>query len=150
MSFSPSKYPRDYFALYAEACFANFGDRVKCWMTINEPLQTAFNGYGIGVFAPGGCEGEIARCYLAAHHQILAHAAAVDVYRRKFKVRFTLLGCRSWSWPVFLKELVTNCQLIWVLFFYSPSLSCLNTNFLVRTELEVWDRVQFILFPPVL
>ena len=152
MSFSPSKYPRDYFALYAEACFANFGDRVKHWMTINEPLQTAFNGYGIGVFAPGGCEGETARCYLAAHHQILAHAAAVDVYRRKFKVRFTLLGCRSWSWPVFLKELVLGCtnhQSIWF-FFYSPSLSCLNANFLVRTELEVWDRVQFILFPPVL
>ncbi|CAO2195565.1 unnamed protein product [Urochloa humidicola] len=75
----------DYFALYAEACFANFGDRVKRWITINEPLQTAVNGYGIGVFAPGGCEGETARCYLAAHHQILAHAAAVDVYRRKFK-----------------------------------------------------------------
>lgn len=91
MSFSPSKYPRDYFALYAEACFANFGDRVKRWITINEPLQTAFNGYGIGVFAPGGCEGETARCYLAAHHQILAHAAAVDVYRRKFKVRFRFL-----------------------------------------------------------
>ncbi|CAO1942649.1 unnamed protein product [Urochloa humidicola] len=75
----------DYFALYAEACFANFGDRVKRWITLNEPLQTAVNGYGIGVFAPGGCEGETARCYLAAHHQILAHAAAVDVYRRKFK-----------------------------------------------------------------
>jgi beta-glucosidase/6-phospho-beta-glucosidase/beta-galactosidase len=33
-----------------------------------------------------GAEGETSRCYLAAHHQILAHAAAVDVYRRKFKV----------------------------------------------------------------
>lgn len=86
MSFLLSKYPREYFALYAEACFANFGDRVKHWITINEPLQTAVNGYGIGHFAPGGCEGETARCYLAAHYQILAHAAAVDVYRRKFKV----------------------------------------------------------------
>jgi hypothetical protein len=43
---------------------------------------------GLGFFAPGGCEGETSRCYLAAHHQILAHAAAVDVYRRKFKVFF--------------------------------------------------------------
>jgi hypothetical protein len=96
------KYPRKCFALYAEACFANFGDRVKCWITINEPLQTAVNGYGIGVFAPGGCEGETSRCYLAAHHQILAHAAAVDVYRRKFKV---------FSW--FLSELVA-WFLLWV------------------------------------
>lgn len=59
---------------------------MKHWITINEPLQTAVNGYGIGHFAPGGCEGQTSRCYLAAHHQILAHAAAVDVYRRKFKV----------------------------------------------------------------
>ncbi|KAM0829779.1 hypothetical protein ACQ4PT_066665 [Festuca glaucescens] len=75
----------EYFALYAEACFANFGDRVKHWITINEPLQTSLHGYGIGIFAPGVCEGEAAEPFLAAHHQILAHAASVDVYRRKFK-----------------------------------------------------------------
>ncbi|KAM0829773.1 hypothetical protein ACQ4PT_066663 [Festuca glaucescens] len=75
----------EYFALYAEACFANFGDRVKHWITINEPLQTSVNGYGIGIFAPGLCEGVAAEPFLAAHHQILAHAASVDVYRRKFK-----------------------------------------------------------------
>uniref|UniRef100_A0ACD5WL71 Uncharacterized protein n=1 Tax=Avena sativa TaxID=4498 RepID=A0ACD5WL71_AVESA len=75
----------EYFALYAEACFANFGDRVKHWITINEPLQTSLHGYGIGIFAPGVCESEAAEPFLAAHHQILAHAASVDVYRRKFK-----------------------------------------------------------------
>ncbi|CAM0884104.1 unnamed protein product [Alopecurus aequalis] len=75
----------EYFALYAEACFANFGDRVKHWITINEPLQTTLHGYGIGIFAPGVCEGEAGEPFLAAHHQILAHAASVDVYRRKFK-----------------------------------------------------------------
>jgi beta-glucosidase/6-phospho-beta-glucosidase/beta-galactosidase len=80
-----SKCIRGYFALYAEACFANFGDRVKHWITINEPLQTSVNGYGIGIFAPGLCEGVAAEPFLAAHHQILAHASSVDVYRRKFK-----------------------------------------------------------------
>ncbi|EMS67120.1 Beta-glucosidase 4 [Triticum urartu] len=35
----------EYFALYAEACFANFGDRVKHWITINEPIQTCINAY---------------------------------------------------------------------------------------------------------
>ncbi|KAK1601418.1 hypothetical protein QYE76_037275 [Lolium multiflorum] len=75
----------EYFALYAEACFANFGDRVKHWMTINEPLSTSLSGYANGNFAPGVCESEAGEPFLAAHHQILAHAVSVDVYRRKFK-----------------------------------------------------------------
>nr|GEW88684.1 beta-glucosidase 42-like [Tanacetum cinerariifolium] len=74
-----------YFAIYAETCFENFGDRVKKWITINEPLQTAVNGYFTGVFAPGRCESQSAEPYLAAHHQLLAHAEAVSIYRKKFK-----------------------------------------------------------------
>nr|CAD1832199.1 unnamed protein product [Ananas comosus var. bracteatus] len=75
----------EYFALYAEACFANFGDKVKHWITINEPLQTAVNGYGVGIFAPGVREDTSIEPYLAAHHQLLAHAAAYAVYKEKFK-----------------------------------------------------------------
>ncbi|XP_010908751.2 beta-glucosidase 4 isoform X2 [Elaeis guineensis] len=75
----------EYFALYAETCFAKFGDRVKHWITINEPLQTAVNGYGVGVFAPGRYENSSFEPYLAAHHQLLAHAAAAAVYKKKFK-----------------------------------------------------------------
>ncbi|PWA54602.1 glycoside hydrolase family 1 [Artemisia annua] len=75
-----------YFAIYAETCFENFGDRVKKWITINEPLQTAVNGYFTGVFAPGRCESQSPEPYLAAHHQLLAHAEAVSIYRKKFKV----------------------------------------------------------------
>lgn len=74
-----------YFAIYAETCFENFGDRVKHWMTINEPLQTAVNGYDTGIFAPGRREHSSTEPYLAAHHQILAHAAAVSIYRNKYK-----------------------------------------------------------------
>ncbi|MFS7942696.1 putative beta-glucosidase [Helianthus anomalus] len=74
-----------YFAIYAETCFASFGDRVKKWITINEPLQTAVNGYFTGVFAPGRCDHQSAEPYLAAHHQLLAHAEAVSIYRTKFK-----------------------------------------------------------------
>ncbi|KAJ3678167.1 hypothetical protein LUZ60_001970 [Juncus effusus] len=75
----------DCFALYAEACFARFGDRVKCWITINEPLQTAVNGYGNGIFAPGKCGNSDYDIFLAAHYQILAHAKAYNVYKEKFK-----------------------------------------------------------------
>ncbi|CAO2837470.1 unnamed protein product [Amaranthus hypochondriacus] len=75
----------NYFAIYAETCFANFGDRVKHWITLNEPLQTAVNGHCIGIFAPGRSENASTETYLAAHHQILAHAYAASVYRKKYK-----------------------------------------------------------------
>lgn len=85
---------RCYFASYAETCFSAFGDRVKYWITLNEPLQTSINGYSTGIFAPGRCsdrkwssEGDSStEPYFVAHNQLLAHAKAVDVYRKKFKV----------------------------------------------------------------
>ncbi|KAK4858730.1 hypothetical protein QYF36_021152 [Acer negundo] len=74
-----------YFGIYADTCFASFGDRVKKWITINEPMQTAVNGYDIGIFAPGRCQQSSTEPYLAAHHQILAHATAFSIYWSKYK-----------------------------------------------------------------
>uniref|UniRef100_A0A6N2NL33 Beta-glucosidase n=1 Tax=Salix viminalis TaxID=40686 RepID=A0A6N2NL33_SALVM len=74
-----------YFAIYADTCFANFGDRVKHWITLNEPLQTAINGHDLGIFAPGRHDQPSTEPFLASHHQILAHAAAVSIYRNKYK-----------------------------------------------------------------
>ncbi|CAM6065645.1 unnamed protein product [Sphagnum tenellum] len=80
---------------YAEACFAAFGNRVKHWITFNEPVQFSYNGYGTGIHAPGRCsnremcpEGNSAvEPYLAAHHVLLAHAATMDLFRRFFKAK---------------------------------------------------------------
>nr|XP_016445135.1 PREDICTED: beta-glucosidase 42-like isoform X2 [Nicotiana tabacum] len=74
-----------YFAIYAETCFATFGNRVKKWITINEPLQTAVNGYCTGIHAPGRSESSSTEPFLVAHNQLLAHAEAVSIYRNKFK-----------------------------------------------------------------
>lgn len=43
----------DVFNDYAKFCFETFGDRVKWWITINEPWEAAFLGHGLGVTAPG-------------------------------------------------------------------------------------------------
>ncbi|KAJ0527911.1 putative beta-glucosidase [Helianthus annuus] len=79
-----------YFAIYAETCFASFGDRVKKWITINEPLETAVNRYSTGLFATGRSDSHSAEPYLVAHHQLLAHAEAVSIYRTKLKVNTKL------------------------------------------------------------
>ncbi|WVZ02096.1 hypothetical protein V8G54_022902 [Vigna mungo] len=79
---------------YAELCFKEFGDRVKKWITLNEPYSYSNKGYALGRHAPGRCSDWWSpNCnggdsgtepYLATHHQLLAHAAAVNVYRTKF------------------------------------------------------------------
>ena len=55
-----SEIERD-FANYARICFERFGDRVKKWITINEPWTSCFMGYVLGIFAPGRCS-DRSRC----------------------------------------------------------------------------------------
>ncbi len=38
---------------YADVVFNSLGDKVKFWITINEPFIVALHGYGHGIFAPG-------------------------------------------------------------------------------------------------
>ncbi|KAK2993228.1 hypothetical protein RJ640_002440, partial [Escallonia rubra] len=42
-----------HFRDYAELCFWEFGDRVKHWVTFNEPSSLSIFGYVTGVLAPG-------------------------------------------------------------------------------------------------
>ena len=46
---------QDAFAVYAEECYKAFGDRVKQWLTLNEPWSFVRTGYSVGVFPPGRC-----------------------------------------------------------------------------------------------
>ena len=85
---------------YAELCFKEFGDRVKHWITLNEPYTLSSLGYASGQLAPGRCSAwQNLNCtggnsgtepYLVTHHQLLAHAATVKVYKEKYQV---LLVC---------------------------------------------------------
>jgi beta-galactosidase len=75
----------DFFADYARICFEHFGDRVKHWITLNEPWVMAVLGFGQGVFAPGRTSR--LEPYRAAHQMLRAHARAVEVYRRDFRPR---------------------------------------------------------------
>jgi beta-glucosidase len=62
------------FADYAEVVARRLGDRVRWWITINEPWCAAYLGYGRGVHAPGIADKQAA--VDAAHHLLLAHGLA--------------------------------------------------------------------------
>ena len=65
---------------YTEAVAARLGDRVRHWITLNEPWVAAWLGYGTGQAAPGRTSE--ADAVAAAHHLLLAHGRAVEVLRR--------------------------------------------------------------------
>lgn len=73
----------DDFAEYAKLCFEQFGDRVKHWITLNEPWCSAMLGHGMGSKAPGRISDD--EPYLAAHNLILSHAKIVACYRKDFQ-----------------------------------------------------------------
>jgi beta-glucosidase len=67
------------FARYAELVHARVGDRVRTWITLNEPWCAAFLGYAAGVHAPGRTDP--AAAFAAAHHLLLGHGEAVPALR---------------------------------------------------------------------
>ncbi|XP_045455415.1 myrosinase 1-like [Melitaea cinxia] len=74
----------DYFTDYAEVLFDNFGDRVKCWITINEPQQICVGGYGSSMLAPLLNMTGIGE-YLCSKNLLLAHAKAYRLYDEKYR-----------------------------------------------------------------
>ncbi|GMY15070.1 beta-glucosidase [Fagus crenata] len=87
----------DDFKDFSEVCFKNFGDRVKNWITINEPSVLADFGYMYGIAPPFRCSYPAGPCaagnsstepYIVSHNMILAHAAAVRLYRERYQSRY--------------------------------------------------------------
>lgn len=68
------------FADYAEVVFDRLGDRVKLWVTLNEPWVVVDAGYFHGTHPPGVRDRRLG--YRAGHNLLRAHAYAVACYRR--------------------------------------------------------------------
>lgn len=74
----------DWFADYARVAFEKFGDKVKLWITMNEPREVCYQGYGADTMAPRLKFEGIAE-YLCAKHLLLAHAKAWHIYNNEFR-----------------------------------------------------------------
>jgi len=66
---------------YGERLFRSLGDRVKHWITINEPVVYAAYGYFFGLHAPGQ-RWRLRRMLTVAHHLLLGHSRLVRLLRR--------------------------------------------------------------------
>ena len=70
-----------WFAEYAAAVASRLGDRVKIWMTLNEPWVSAFVGHYHGAHAPG--KKDYAMAVQVSHELMRAHAAGMAVLREE-------------------------------------------------------------------
>jgi beta-glucosidase len=76
----PVRATAEAFVEYAEAVAARLGDRVRHWITHNEPWVYAWIGHAWGLHAPGRTSE--ADAVAAAHHLLLSHGWAVEAIRR--------------------------------------------------------------------
>nr|KAG5708127.1 hypothetical protein BaRGS_002863 [Batillaria attramentaria] len=67
---------------YADVCFRTYGDRVKHWITFNEPFITSWMGYETGEHAPGVQQDNAT--YLVAHNIIRSHVATYRLYHKMY------------------------------------------------------------------
>jgi len=109
---SPKQYTPD-FVRYARLCFEKLGDRVKHWITYNEPGVYTLAGYADGGHVPGrssmphrpGYPGDSStEPFIVAHTQLVSHGHVVKMYRDEFQpkqngtIGITLHGNYSHPW----------------------------------------------------
>ncbi|MEU8104996.1 GH1 family beta-glucosidase [Nonomuraea muscovyensis] len=68
-----------WFADYAAVVAERLADRVRMWITLNEPFVHMAFGYGMGIHAPG--QALLLDALPVAHHQLLGHGLAVRALR---------------------------------------------------------------------
>ncbi|KAF9587417.1 hypothetical protein IFM89_002146 [Coptis chinensis] len=87
---------QDDFVYYADICFKSFGDRVKYWITINEPNLFVRNAYKMGIYPPGRCSAPFGNCssgdsetepIVATHNMIISHAKAATIYKKHYQAQ---------------------------------------------------------------
>jgi beta-glucosidase len=86
------------FGEYAAVLAGALGDRVRLWITLNEPFVHLAAGHVLGVHAPGiaGTVDPLA----VTHHQLLGHGLAVAAVREQPGTRVSIANNYTPVWPV--------------------------------------------------
>lgn len=74
----------DWFEDYARVAFESLGDQVKLWITLNEPREICYSGYGAAAMAPAVNATGIGD-YICAKNVVLAHSRVYHLYNNEFR-----------------------------------------------------------------
>ncbi|MCX5259039.1 GH1 family beta-glucosidase [Streptomyces canus] len=85
------------FAEYVSLVADRLGDRVKKWITLNEPAEHTLFGHALGAHAPG--EQLMFDALPAAHHQLLGHGLAVQALRASGATDIGIANSHGPTWP---------------------------------------------------
>ncbi|SER79831.1 beta-glucosidase [Streptomyces sp. yr375] len=85
------------FAEYVSVVADRLGDRVKKWITINEPAEHTLLGHALGTHAPG--RQLLFDALPAAHHQLLGHGLAVQALRAAGATDIGIANSHGPTWP---------------------------------------------------
>jgi beta-glucosidase len=83
-----------WFEDYSRVLFDLYADRVKTWITLNEPKQFGLFGYGMKRFAPGINAHGIGE-YIVAKNLVVAHARAWHLYDKEYRSK-----CQGKCYPI--------------------------------------------------
>ncbi len=88
-----------WFKNFTTVCATHFGDRVKKWMVLNEPMVFTGAGYFLGVHAPG--KKGLKNFLPAVHHAVLCQATGGKILRKLIPNAFigTTFSC-SYITPI--------------------------------------------------
>ena len=87
----------DRFAEYAAILADRFADRIRMWITINEPMVLTMFGYAVGAHAPG--KQLMFDALPVAHHQLLGHGRAAQALRAAGIDRIGIASNHGPTWP---------------------------------------------------
>ncbi|MFJ8631314.1 GH1 family beta-glucosidase [Streptomyces sp. NPDC093568] len=85
------------FAEYVSVVAERLGDRVKKWITLNEPAEHTLLGHALGTHAPG--RQLLFDALPVAHHQLLAHGLAVRALRAAGATDIGIANSHGPTWP---------------------------------------------------
>jgi len=90
----------NHFLFYGETLIDEFGDRVKHWISVNEPMVYTIQGYVMGDMAPG-YKRDLRGMFHAAHHLLLSHAKLANVLHSKVKdAEIGIAQAQIWTRPL--------------------------------------------------
>ncbi|KOV75659.1 MULTISPECIES: GH1 family beta-glucosidase [unclassified Streptomyces] len=85
------------FADHVSVVADRLGDRVRDWITLNEPAEHTLLGHAIGAHAPG--RRLLFDALPVAHHQLLAHGLAVRALRASGATDIGIANSHGPTWP---------------------------------------------------